>query len=163
MTPLSRTTSGFTLLELVLVLAVLAATFAAVAPMLSGFTRGRKVEDTARQFVALTKWARCQAVSDGAVYELVIDPKAGTWGLRVEDGDTFSEVASPLGKVYSAPEEVHIETDIPVVGGQQAIVFDPSGRSDVASVRFVGVNSVIEVSCDAPIDEFHVIANPEAK
>jgi type II secretion system protein H len=163
MTPLSRTTSGFTLLELVLVLVVLAAMFAAVAPTLSGFARGRKVEDTARQFVALTKWARCQAVSDGAVYELLINPSAGTWSLRVEDGDTFSEVASPLGRVYSTPEEVRIETDIPVVNGQQAILFDPSGRSDVASIRFVGVNSVIEVSCDAPIDEFHVISNPEVR
>ena len=41
---------GYTLLELVLVLAILAIALAAVAPSLSAFAAGRKAEDAARQF-----------------------------------------------------------------------------------------------------------------
>ena len=151
--------TGFTLLELVLVLAILATALAAVAPSLTGFTRGRKPEDAARQFVALAHWARSQAVSDGETYRLVIDPQGRNWHMSRDDGDQFVHVEGPFGRTYTLPEGVELETDVSLVDGQQAITFDASGRSDVAKVKFIGEGSVVEVACEAPVDDLHIVVN----
>jgi prepilin-type N-terminal cleavage/methylation domain-containing protein len=153
----SQTTSGYTLLELVLVLAILATALAMVAPSLSGFIRGRKTEESAAQFVALTHWARSQAISDGASYQINLDPAGGRWWISVEEGDTYTDVSGPFGRVYAVGDGVELQTDIPAVDGKRTITFDPAGRSDVGVVRFVGNGGMIEVACDAPVDEFHVV------
>ena len=107
----SRTSRAYTLLELVLVLAIIASTLAMAAPALSGFARGRRAEEAARQFVALTRWARSQAVTDGVAYKLVVDPAAGQWKLNIHDAatDSFTESTGPFGRVFKVPEGVEIQ------------------------------------------------------
>jgi prepilin-type N-terminal cleavage/methylation domain-containing protein len=158
-----RTTSGFTLLELVLVLAILAIALLVAAPSLSGFARGRVVDDAAAQFVAYAHFARSQAVSDGTIYRLNFDPAAGRYWLTVDSGDgTFAEPSSGFGPPVTVPEGVRLETDASPVDGAPVIEFDSSARTDPATVRFISDNGkVIEVVCEAPLDEFHV-AGPEA-
>ncbi len=156
---------AYTLLELVLVLAIIAVTVAAAAPVLSNFARGRRVEEAARQFVALTHWARSQAINDGVTYQLVIDVAAGSWRLNVQDGGandagsdaTFVQASGPFGRVYTAPEGVEIQTELPMVNGQQAITFDPTGRCDTGVIHFVGSGSQVTVSCDAPIETYRIL------
>lgn len=151
------TSSGYTLLELVLVLAVLAVALAAVAPTLSGFGQGRKAEETAARFVAVTRWARTQAISDGCNYRIVLEPDAARWTVQVESGDGYEDIHGPLGRSYSAPEGVTMESDAPLEEDQQIIYFEPSGRSDVATVTFTGSRGSVTVVCDAPIDEYHIL------
>jgi prepilin-type N-terminal cleavage/methylation domain-containing protein len=156
---------AYTLLELVLVLAILAITVAAAAPVLSNFARGRRVEEAARQFVALTHWARSQAINDGVTFQILIDTSAGSWRVNVQDGEmsgvgsdaTFVQASGPFGRVYTAPEGVEIQSELPVINGQRAITFDPTGRCDTGSVRFVGNGSQVTVSCDAPIETFRIL------
>lgn len=157
------TSSGYTLLELVLVLALIATALAAVAPSLSGFVKGRKTDESAMQFVALTHWARSQAVSDGTSYQINLDTQAGKWWIGVEDGDSFTDVTGPFGRVYTVGEGVQLDTDIPMVDGKRTITFDAYGRSDVGVVRFIGNGSEIEVACDAPVDEFHIVKPGEVR
>lgn len=151
------TSSGYTLLELVLVLAVLAVALAAVAPKLSGFGQGRKAEEAAARFVAVTRWARSQAISDGCNYRIVLEPEAAQWTVQVESGESFADVPSPLGRSYSAPEGVTMESDAPLEEDQQVIYFEASGRSDVATVTFTGSRGSVTVVCDAPIDDYHIL------
>jgi len=148
---------GYTILELVLVLAILAMALAAVAPSLSGFIAGRKAEEAAARFLALTHYARSQAVTDGLEYELVVDSKEGKWWLRTLDGEETQEVDGAFGKVFEAPEGVAVESDIAASEGEQVIRFDPSGRSGVGTVRFVGVQNEVAVVCDAPLQGFRVL------
>src|SRR5512133_2687940 len=135
---------AYTLLELVLVLAILATTIAAAAPMLSAFARGRRAEEAARQFVALTHWARSQAITDGVTYQLVIDASARTWRLNIQEdavqGEeaTFTEASGPFGRVFAAPEGVEIQSQLPLINGKQAITFDATGRCDTGAIHFVG-------------------------
>ena len=157
------TSSGYTLLELVLVLAIIATALASVAPSLSGFVKGRKTDEAAMQFVALTHWARSQAVSDGTSYQINLDTQAGKWWISVEEGDSFTDVTGPFGRVYTVGEGVQLETDIPVIDGRRVITFDAYGHSDVGVVRFLGNKSEIEVACDAPVDEFHVVKPAEVR
>lgn len=159
MNGLTRTIRGYTLLELVLVLAILATTIAVAAPMLSAFARGRRAEEAARQFLALTRWARSQAVTDGQTYQLNIDASAGRWWLSVQDqdGGTFSQVSGPFGKVFVVPEGVQIQPSMLANNGQQAISFDPTGRCDTGVIHFVGMGSDIVVTCDAPVEPYRIL------
>lgn len=157
------TMAGYTLLELVLVLAVLAIALAAVAPTLSGFGQGRKAEEAAARFVAVARWARSQAISDGATYRIVIAPDEARWTVQMESGETYIDIPGPLGRSYTAPEEVTLETDAPTEEDQQVIYFEPSGRSDVATVRFKGRRGEVVVACDAPIDEYRILPEEVAE
>jgi Tfp pilus assembly protein FimT len=154
----SCTSRAYTLLELVLVLAIIAATLAMVAPSLSGFARGRRAEEAARQFVSLTRWARSQATTDGVSYQLTVDPSLGQWKLTVQDDtDSFTDTPGPFGRVFSVPEGVEIQAELPIVEGQQTITFDASGRCDTGTLHFIGFGSDITVTCTAPVEVYRIL------
>ena len=62
----ARGRGGFTLIELILVMAVLAIVLAIIAPSLGNFFRGRTLDSEARRFVSLTRYAESRAVSEGS-------------------------------------------------------------------------------------------------
>lgn len=160
MTTLPAQLRGYTLLELVLVLAIIATTIAAAAPVLSKFARGQRAEEAARQFVALTRYARSQAVADGATYQLAIDTNAGKWQLKVledESTETYGEASGPFAKQYSVPEGIEIQAELTAKDGQQAITFDSTGRCDTGTVRFSGHGSEITVKCETPTETYRVV------
>lgn len=73
--------AGFTLVELVLVMLLLAVVLAYAAPTLSRFTDQRTLEDETTRFLALTRFARNEAVSLGLPIVLWIDPLSQRYGL----------------------------------------------------------------------------------
>jgi type II secretion system protein H len=79
-------TAAFTLIELVLVLALLLIVLSVAFPSLQGFFRGRNLDSEAKRFLALTRYGQSRAVSEGLPMELWIDPKQGTYGLRAQTG-----------------------------------------------------------------------------
>lgn len=159
MSPRTAQSRAFTLLELVLVLAIIASALAMVAASLSGFARGQRADNAARQFVSLTRWARSQAVTDGVSYRLTVDSAAGQWQLSVQDPatDSFIESPSPFGRVFSVPEGVEIQAELPVTDGQQMITFDPTGRCDTGTLHFVGHGSDVTVSCNTPVEVYCIL------
>jgi len=76
---------GMTLMELIVVMALLAVVFAIVSPFLSSFFKGRDLENEARRLLALTRYGRSQAISSGTALELWIDPATGDYGLKPQD------------------------------------------------------------------------------
>ncbi len=155
----SRPSSGFTLLELVLVLVIISIAMMIAAPSLANFARGREASNTAAQFVATAHWARSQAISDGAIYRINIDAPGRRWWLTYDDGNNFVPVGSMYGQAFTAPESVRIESDAPASpDATQIIEFDPSGRVDPATVRFIGsVGAPVEVVALSPMDTYHVV------
>jgi type II secretion system protein H len=147
---------GYTILELVLVLAILAIVAVSVAPFLGSFATGRKAEESAARFVALTHWARSQAVSDGTSYELVVDAQGGRWWLRAA-GDAEAEIPAGFGRTYRALDDVQMDAELASVDGEQVIRFDPTGRSSVGKVRFSSSRSELWAVCDAPLERFRVV------
>ena len=77
---------GFTLVEIILVMALLTITVGVAYPALSGFFRGRNLDAEARRFLALTRYAQSQAISLGVPMELWIDVDLGTYGLEPYPG-----------------------------------------------------------------------------
>lgn len=161
MTDRFMTAHGFTLLELVLVLVILAIALAAVAPSLSGFGTGRRAEEAAAQFVSLTRWAHTQAISDGCVYRIAMDVQANRWWIQMAEDDDFIDVTGPFGRAFTCPEAVTIDTDAQADQGLRYIRFDASGRCDVANVTFKGARGQVQITCDAPIDDYHIVRDAE--
>jgi type II secretion system protein H len=79
---------GFTLVELMLVMALLVIMLGFAAPSLSRFFRGRTLDSEARRMLALTRYGQSRAVSEGVPMLLWIDPKLGTYGLKAQTGYT---------------------------------------------------------------------------
>jgi prepilin-type N-terminal cleavage/methylation domain-containing protein len=80
-TPLS---SAFTLIELILVMAILTMAVAVTAPVLSHFFRGRALDSEARRLLALARSGQSRAVSEGIPVDLWVNAEQGTYGVQLE-------------------------------------------------------------------------------
>ncbi len=113
-----RRQPGFTLLELILVLATLSIVLALAAPALARFFRGRGLDSEARRFLALTRYGQSRAVSEGVPMLLWIDEQQRSYGLEADrtylekdpraveiqlDDNLKLEVESPLASTLSSP------------------------------------------------------------
>src|ERR1035438_7065402 len=77
-------TGAFTLVELLLVLALLVVITALVAPAMSNFIRARALDSEARRLFALMHAGQSRAVSEGLPMMLWVDEKQGAYGLAAE-------------------------------------------------------------------------------
>src|ERR1039458_6663663 len=75
---------GFTLIELILVMALLTIVISLTAPKLSRFFHGRTLDSEARRLLALTRSGQSRAVSEGVPMDLWVDAELGTFGLEAE-------------------------------------------------------------------------------
>src|ERR1017187_9004406 len=75
---------AFTLIELILVLALLVIITSIAAPAMSRFIRGRALDSEARRLIALMHAAQSRAVSEGMPMMLWVDEKAGGYGFEAE-------------------------------------------------------------------------------
>ncbi len=136
-----RNSRGFTLIELILVLGLLAAVLAIAAPSLSRFFSGRSLQEETRRFLALTQYGGNQAVNEGVPMVLWIEPKLGEYGLRPETGyptnrhNTFH---------YRLRDDLELDVEIsslPQAGDARAssIYFLPDGSISETSLSFVRI------------------------
>jgi type II secretion system protein H len=79
-----RFQAGFTLIELILVMAILTMAVSVTAPTLAHFFRGRTLDSEARRLLALTRNGQNRAVSEGIPMNLWVNSSAGTVGLDAE-------------------------------------------------------------------------------
>lgn len=134
-----RFAQAFTLVELILVMALLATLMAFAAPSLSSSLRQRNVEQEAMRFLALTEQGRSTAVSQGLPMTVWIDPASRRFGL--EPAASYSLPGGYL-REYSLNPDVDMEiANAPVTQGKvHAAEFSPDGTmglNSAASVRFL--------------------------
>ena len=130
---------GFTLIELVLVMAMLLIVLAVSFPSLRGFFRGRNLDSEARRFLSLTRYAQNRAVSEGYPMILWIDAKQRTYGMQAQTGYLDEDAKSVE---YKIDETLELEVTRPilvratstqrnaassVVGNLPSIRFTPDG------------------------------------
>src|SRR5208282_6519349 len=75
---------ALTLVELLLVLALLVIITSMVAPAMSNFIRARALDSEARRLFALMHAGQSRAVSEGLPMMLWVDEKQGAYGLTAE-------------------------------------------------------------------------------
>jgi type II secretion system protein H len=141
---------AFTLIELMLVMAILLIVLAVSFPSLRGFFRGRNLDNEARRFLSLTRYAQNRAVSEGYPMVLWIDVKEGTYGMQAQTGYLDEDDKSVE---YEIDETLKLEVTRPtlirttatqrnetasVAGNLPAIRFMPDGFfSDSSPERIV--------------------------
>jgi type II secretion system protein H len=139
---------GFTLIELVLVMALLVVAISVTAPMLSRFFRGRTLDSEARRLLSLTRAGQSRAVSEGAPALLWIDSSQHEYGLELENA---SRAGDPRAEDFSVADGLQVDAvnAAPIsVGGRKlpAVRFLPDGTIDDSSpsaLRLAGVDGTI--------------------
>lgn len=131
---------AFTLIELVLVMALLVVAVCMVAPRMSGFIRGRALDSEARRMMALMHAGQSRAVSEGMPMVLWLDEKQNTIGLEQETpptgGDPRAENLTISENVQIAPQ-TQGSTTTTTFKHLPAIRFLPDGTVDEGSPQTV--------------------------
>jgi len=102
-----RAAVAFTLVELILVMALLAIVLAISAPSLARFFKGRSLDNEARRFMALTRAAQSRAVSEGVPMVLWLETKSRAYGLNADK--SFVE-EDPKAEQFTA--DASLEMDV---------------------------------------------------
>ena len=124
---------GFTLIELIVVMALLTIAMAVTMPSLSRFFAGRSLTEEARRVMAVTRYARSHAVSRSVPVEVRIDVDAATItlgpraGYAAEDEETI-EIQLDDRTAFDVDEAAIDEN------GEATIVFLPDGTIEEGSV-----------------------------
>ena len=109
----SKTSRGFTLVELILVMTILVMVTAIVAPNLRGFGAGRRVADAARQIVGLTQYAQAMAANDGRVYRLNFDTSRGEYWLTFQaDDGQYQSPTNDYGQHFTIPDGTRLSINV---------------------------------------------------
>ena len=138
--PLRRFGRGFTLIELIFVLALLVIITSIAVPRMSGFIRGRALDSESRQLMALMHAAQSRAVSEGMPMMLWINAPAGQYGFAAEtsgkDGDAKAETLTLDGVLKIAVQNGGTGAAT-TFGNLPAIRFLPDGTVDEGSPQTV--------------------------
>lgn len=135
---------GFTLIELIVVMLLLAIAAGMVAPRMSAFFRGRALNFEARRMLSLTHYAQSRAVAEGVPMILWFDPRTSSYGVHVQAGHEGADDRAPVFTcdpgvviVAAAPAPVSSESDDDSLGlpeGLPVIRFNAEGFFDEVSV-----------------------------
>jgi type II secretion system protein H len=143
-----RSEAGFTLIELIVVMLLLAIAALFVAPSMSSFIRGRSLNFEARRMLSLTHYAQSRAVSEGLPVLLWFNPANSTYGVELQGGyaagdDRPQQFTADPGVAFSinANETLPVseleDEKLGLPEGLAVIRFNPDGFFDEVSVRRV--------------------------
>ena len=148
----NRGAGGFTLIELILVMLILAIGAALVAPRMGSFFRGRVLGSEAKRLLALVHQGQSRAIAEGVPVLLWINAQNSTYGLTVQsayredDGrpsvftaDSTVTLDTPAGA--TPPISENDDEKLGLTDGLPAIRFTPDGFYDETSVRKIVLRS----------------------
>lgn len=160
---LSGSAGAFTLIELLLVMALLVIVIAVTFPSLQNFFKGRAMESEGRRFLTLTRYGQNRAVTEGIPMTLWIDVHNGTYGLEAQNGfldrderaveydvDEKLEMTvtdSSMNRAQLTQEQQYRRRN--TTSGRNAlpeIRFSPDGSIDIMSPQSVCIRMVADVS-----------------
>ena len=139
---------AFTLIELILVMAMLAIVISVALPSLKSFFRGRNLDSEARRFLSLTRYGQSRAVSEGVPMVLWIDARQKTYGLQTQTGyaDTDTNAVQ-----FTLDKDLQVEALTPQVASlTQSNMWTQSERpvGSLPMIRFQPDGFISETSPD---------------
>jgi prepilin-type N-terminal cleavage/methylation domain-containing protein len=153
-----RRKPGFTLLELIIVMAIVAITAGLVVPTLRNFGEGRRVSESATQMVAVANFARTQAINESVVYRLNLDTATNTYWLTARRGGEYASPGGSFGRVFTAPDGVTLDWDAPQYPEGRYVEFYPTGRVTPVVIELTDRGgAVTTVACPSSAESFSII------
>jgi general secretion pathway protein H len=123
---MQRKARGVSLLEMLLVVALLAAISVLAAGAMTGGFAGMQLRSEAKQVVAQLRYTRAQAIATGKPQRFTIDPQAHTW---TAPNKRHGEIPEKLGIAFIGAREVQPRR------GEGAIMFFADGASTGGRVQ----------------------------
>lgn len=139
---------GQTLLELVVVLAIVALSLAAVVPAMAAWRAPRDAEEARQVLRGALERARTRAVAGGTATTLVVEPSTGRAWLH--PGDTTFLLAVPDGCRLAGSERT-------------AVRFAPDGRARGVPPGAACGRDVVTLRVDALSGEIRAVASGEGR
>lgn len=134
-----RETRAFTLLELIIVMAILCVLLALAAPSLSSSMRGHNLEQAGAQLLAVTEYGRNEAISQGIPMNVWVNPANGQYGVTAKPG---YPAAPGRDKQYRLEPDLHFDaatSGMPSGNQLNAAEFEPDGTLDPSSVQTIRI------------------------
>lgn len=135
---------AFTLIELILVLALLVIITSIAAPAMARFVRGRALDTEARRMQALMHLAQSRAVSEGAPMMLWVNAPDGTYGVAAETSGQSGANSDPHAENLTVDSTLTVSVATIAGTGAQtlfnnlpAIRFLPDGTVDENSPQTI--------------------------
>ena len=140
---------GFTLIELVLVMAMLVIVLGIAFPSLSNFFRARNLDSEARRFASLARYGQSRAVSEGVPTVLWIDAKRRMYGLELQPGYTTDDAKAVE---FEVDDTLQVEVQTSVIATRTTVAQQTlPGLGKVPMIRFLPTGFIAETSPDAVI------------
>ena len=139
---------AFTLIELILVMALLLIVIGVALPSLKGFFRGRNLDSEARRFLSLTRYAQSRAVSEGVPMVLWIDARQKAYGLQAQTGYADTDTNAVR---FTLDKDLQVEAVTPQVAWMtQSNLWTQSVRpvGSLPTIRFQPDGFISETSPD---------------
>ncbi len=156
---------AFTLLELILVMIILATVLAMAAPSLRGFLATSKLNDISDYILAMTRYAKTQAVFEARYYRVNFDPYENRCWISSLTESQHEPLKNNFGNDLLIPSE--IELIFENVQREDSIYyfeFNPRGYSRQGSVILKdNQDRMIEVACDSPSEPYEIIEYIDGK
>ena len=149
---------GFTLLELILAMVILSTVLAMAGPSLRGFFASRKTHDTAAQILALTQFARSQAISEGIIYRLNFDTRQRTYWLTAQQAGAYEELKTEFGRVFELPKDIVMELEeMDQEEDETFLKFTPQGTVTAGTVRLIDrAGRALEITSPTVTESFSI-------
>lgn len=150
LTSQKRFDQGFTLVELIVVMALLVSVIALASPSLAGFFRGRAVDAEARRLMSLTRLGQMRAAAEGLPMILWVDLKQRTYGL-----ETDSSFVDEDAKAVEYTLDGNVTMEIGATESQQSSIGSDtlfgsldsvSKRASLPHIRFEPAGGISESS-----------------
>jgi prepilin-type N-terminal cleavage/methylation domain-containing protein len=118
--------SGFSLIEIMIVLVVVGVSLAAGAPFFQGYMASRGIEASMHDLVSQIDLARNRALAENNPYRVLFNsPEAGQY--RVHDDDNANDSIEDGETIYGPFRCRELAFQAIEVGGGEVIVFEASG------------------------------------
>jgi prepilin-type N-terminal cleavage/methylation domain-containing protein len=145
-----RRAAAFTLVELIIVMGLLCVILAIAAPSLSRSMRQHDLNQEALRVLAVTEYARDEALSRGVPMVVWIDQAEGRFGVRPEPG--YDAESAARDKEFKLLDGLHFEVPqgLAAAGEADAAEFTTDGSLDPASQQSLllvdRTNSSVEIA-----------------
>ena len=128
-----RFASGFSLLEMLLVMALIAAASLLAVAAFGGGMQGMKLRAGAKDVAAQMRFARAVAISSGQAQDVLIDPQARRWeGAKGRSGDLPEG-----GEIVFTGARASLFAQGDAADGKGAVRFFPDGAATGGRVRLL--------------------------
>ena len=123
---MKRQATGFSLLEMMLVIGIIALASLLAASAMTGGLDGQRLRSASKQVAAQLRYTRAQALATGEPQRFTIDPHAHTWAAPKQ---RHGKLPKQLGIVFIGAREVQPSR------GEGAILFFADGASTGGRVQ----------------------------